>query len=434
MKTRTRYSLIILGIFVFLILAPMLVLYVSGTKFNLTDRETKATGILDAKSNPGGAKLFINGKEESTTPAISRFLTQGEYEIKLQKDGYYDWVKVLPIESGKVTYTQVGVDEVQLIKKSAPKEIVPSGVKSFVLINDVIWYITENSIDKIGLTDSQKQLSLPLNFSPTSIERLRNKSHFLVSDGKNFLIVNSQNNKVTLLPTKFGSVIDIEPISDELVLFRSKNTLYEFSPKTQTAQVVRTDLTAFTFLNNTGYFASTDGNISSASWSINSFIDEQNFISGISPSDFAQKLIISDKKVLFYQNKTGLYRVGQVLETVLAQETEIELDLTTDEISIRTPSELWFYNFLTNKPQLLTRHTSKVNSFMIHSAIGYGFLATTSGLEAIEIDNRDAQNRYSLIPQGDGIQKTVWKQAMTYDQKTIIALQDGKLISVEIRN
>lgn len=412
----------------------MLVLYVSGTKFSLSERETSATGILDAKSNPGGAKLFINGKEESTTPAISRFLTQGEYEIKLQKDGYYDWVKLLPIEPGKVTYAQVGVDEVQLIKKTTAKEIVPVGVKSFVLSEDTIWYTTNNTIEKIGLKDSQSQLSLPLNFSPTSLERLRNKTHLQITDGKNFAIVNTQNGKVTNLPTKFGEVFDIQPLSDEQILFRAKNTLYLFSIANQNAQVLRTDLNAFTFLNNTGYFATTKGVISSAVWSISGFTDEQNFITGIAQTPSMQKLIISDKKVLFFQNNSGLFRVGQTLETVLAQATDIELDLTTDEMTIRTPSELWFYNFITNKPQLLTRYTSKVNNFMIHSAIGYGFLATTSGIEAVEIDNRDKQNRYSLLPQNEATPKTVWQQSMTSDQKTIVALQDGKLISLEIRN
>ena len=119
MKKSSRYLLISFGIIIFFVIAPLLVLYVSGTRVNLDDRDTSSTGILDVKSEPSNAQVFINNDERSSTPATIRFLTQGEYVVTIKKDGYRDWTKRLAIESGEVRFAQEGVDVVQLIKNLA---------------------------------------------------------------------------------------------------------------------------------------------------------------------------------------------------------------------------------------------------------------------------------------------------------------------------
>lgn len=437
MKTTTRYSLIIFGFIVFLIIAPMLVLYVSGRKLNINDRDTSATGILDAKSNPGGATLQINDKDENSTPSIARFLVQGQYKITLKKDGYYDWVKNLAIEPGKVTYTQSGVDEIQLIKQSSPVTLVESGVTSFTLVDDTVWYSAQNAILKGSLTDPIPQTILPINFTPTGITRLRDKTHLLASDTKNnYIVVNTNNNKVIPLPNKFGALEDVTVISDDLILIRSGKSLLAYKPTDNTTSTLRNDLIAFTVLDSTGYFATTAGVISSAVWNGSAFVDEQNIIqSTAAVSSTKGQLIISNKKVLFYINgNNDLFRVGNTLELILNRVVSAELDLGTDELSVRTPSELWFYNFISNETQLLTRSTTTTNDYMIHSAIGYGFVANTEGVEAIEIDNRDTQNRYQILRQKVLQPMAVWQIAMSVNQKSILLLQEGSLITIEIRN
>lgn len=437
MKTTTRYSLIIFGFVIFVILAPLLILYVSGRKIDLNGRETNATGILDAKSNPGGATLQINNKDNSNTPAIARFLAQGQYKITLHKDGYYDWTKNLAIEPGKVTYAQSGVDEVQLIKKSEPKTLISSGVANFVMVNDYIWCIRGNSVSKSTLDNPSKPTVSLLNFTPTKLEQLRDKTHLLISDAKNnYQIINTDNGHLIVLPSQIGEINDIAVVSDDLILFRSKNSLISYNPTSKTSTTLRSDLVAFTMLGTTGYFASNTGAISSSVWNGSEFVDEQNIIDD-SPqinSDQAQ-LIISNKKVLFFKNgNSDLFRVGKSLDLISSRVYSAELNLDTDELAIRTPSELWFYNFISNQAQLLTRDTTTTNDYMIHSAIGYGFVATANGVEAIEIDNRDKQNRYQIFSQQSSDAKPVTQLNMTINQKTVLLLQNGSVIAIDIRN
>lgn len=437
MKTTTRYSLIIFGFIVFLIIAPLLVLYVSGRKLDIGDRNTSATGILDAKSNPGGADLLINGVTDSSTPSIARFLLQGEYKVSLQKEGYFEWVKNLAIEPGKVTYAQKGVDEIQLIKKSVPKVLVESGVTSFAVVNDAVWYATKNTILKGRITESEPESILPINFTPASIIQLRDGSHILATDAKNnATLVDTNSSRVISLPSNLGVLADINVITNDLILYRTKNSLIAYKPNSKTTTTLRSDITSFTVLDGTGYFATTAGAISSAIWNGTSFVDEQNLISS-SPlvSSTSTQLIISDKKVLFFKNgNSDLFRVGNTLDLILNGVVSTKLDLDTDEVTIRTASELWFYNFITNEAQLLNRNTFAINDFSIHSAIGYGFVATSKGLEAIEIDNRDKQNRYQLINHSNQSTEPVWQLGMTVNQKIILALENDSLLVIDVRN
>jgi hypothetical protein len=105
------------------------------------------------------------------------------------------------------------------------------------------------------------------------------------------------------------------------------------------------------------------------------------------------------------------------------------MDQVTNELVFSTGSELWFYNFRTNKPQLVTRGTTVAHDFMVRSNIGYGFIADSRGLEIVELDTRDRQNRYQVLKE-----KSVYQIAITENQKTIVALQDGSLVKIELRD
>jgi hypothetical protein len=437
MKSRTRYGLIIFGFIVFLILAPILVLYISGRKVDLNNRDTDQTGILDAKSNPGGATVTLDGKNESTTPAIVRFLNQGEYLVNIHKDGFYDWKKRLPIEQSKVTYAQVGVDEVQLIKQSTPVTLVPEGVTNFVLLNDELWYATQNSIVRTSLSPSAKKVIIPTPDPKKSITLsvLRDKKHIYLGNG---YILNTNDNSIVQDPeiySLFDSADNVAVTPNGIVISANGSALKAFDPSTKIVTSLGPKMVgAVTMIDNTGYFLEVEykeSKITSAVWNGTQFVDFQTLATykyGDLSGSF-NSLYITNSKKLFCNCGGTLYRVNSELEK-LDGVLSARLDLTTDELVYQNASELSFYNFLINKPQLLTRGIVDPTSyFMIRSNIGYGFIGNNSGLEAVEIDNRDQQNRYQLLSG-----KKVWQIAITTNEKAILALQDGALLMLEIRN
>jgi hypothetical protein len=68
------------------------------------DLVASETGLLHATSNPQGAEVYINGKLTSVTDN-SVYLSPGEYEVEIKKDGYSPWRKNILIERALVSRT-----------------------------------------------------------------------------------------------------------------------------------------------------------------------------------------------------------------------------------------------------------------------------------------------------------------------------------------
>lgn len=431
MKKSSRYLLIGFGFVVFFVIAPLLILYVSGTKLHLDSRDASSTGILDVKSEPSGAQVTVNDDEKGTTPTTVRFLTQGEYLVTISKEGYYDWSKRLPIEAGQVRFAQEGVDVVQLIKKSTETIISPNNVSSFLLAGDTIWFAQNNNLVYAPLNEPTNQTTLNNVFTaPGNLWLLRDKNHILIPNGKQSILINNSSKIISALPFEVTRDWQIQTPSDDIVIYGDGDTLTSYNLNTKVSIEVKSGVRAFTMINNTAYFARTDGVISSAVWNGTNFADEQAISNNVQLDKSDVSLIITDRKELFLNNAgSGFYRVGPVLDQIVSRVDKALLDPITNEMTLQIAGELWFYNFLTNKPQLLTRSTEQVSSFFIRSSIGYGFVGSTSGLEIVEIDTRDKQNRYKIISN-----KPVYQIAITANQKTVLALQDGALVMLELRD
>jgi hypothetical protein len=436
MKKSSRYLLIVLGVVVFFILAPLLILYVTGTNLRSSGTSDRSTGLLDVKSEPSGAKVFVGNDEKGSAPATIRFLARGEYEVKLTKGGYYDWIKRLPIEAGQVTFAQVGVDQVQLIKQTLPEVITEKGVKSFVLINNTAWYTSDSTLTKVNINNFSERSTLNLSFPPTSLTALRDSRYLEVRNGAAVNIVDTGTNAIYSLPSSSNISNDVF-VAGNTIIYRDNYQVKALDMVTSALQTVRSDVTAFSMLGTTAYFidnnrtAQGGTTITSAVWNGTTFTDLQTILGNVNIKPFFfNKLIITGNKELFVQNDNNFYRVEQNgLDLLTTSLVFSKMDQVTNELVFSTGSELWFYNFRTNKPQLVTRGTTVAHDFMVRSNIGYGFIADSRGLEIVELDTRDRQNRYQVLKE-----KSVYQIAITENQKTIVALQDGSLVKIELRD
>src|SRR4051812_12268993 len=102
MSKKARYLIIAAGFILFIILAPLTVLYVSGINYDFKTGHFTRTGIMGFKVDPKDASIFIDGKLIKKTAGNIGFLNSGEYQVKVSKDKYRDWTKRLRIEANKV--------------------------------------------------------------------------------------------------------------------------------------------------------------------------------------------------------------------------------------------------------------------------------------------------------------------------------------------
>ncbi|MBD3329454.1 PEGA domain-containing protein [Candidatus Dojkabacteria bacterium] len=73
--------------------------YGKGYRFNLQESTIEKTGVLSVSSNPSQALLSVNDEEKGLTPKTVGSLKEGLYTVSVEKTGYHNWEKTLPIKA-----------------------------------------------------------------------------------------------------------------------------------------------------------------------------------------------------------------------------------------------------------------------------------------------------------------------------------------------
>jgi len=71
--------------------------YAKGYRPNIQDRSIQGTGLLSLTSHPKDARVIINDRLTTVTDD-KLYLTPGTYTIKIEKDGFHPWTKIVPIK------------------------------------------------------------------------------------------------------------------------------------------------------------------------------------------------------------------------------------------------------------------------------------------------------------------------------------------------
>ncbi len=99
---RIRSSLFYLSVFFFFAGLPFIIAFALGYKFNAHTLKFSKTGLIYIKTQPEGAKIYLNGKEMAErSPASIYELTPGVYKIVLELAQHYPWKGEVDIEAGK---------------------------------------------------------------------------------------------------------------------------------------------------------------------------------------------------------------------------------------------------------------------------------------------------------------------------------------------
>lgn len=120
MQQRTKTLLLLMSVFIFFLIAPVVLLYAQGYRFSISREEfaLTRTGGIAVTSLPRGAKIKFGDKFAGTTPFFDDGITPGQYRLSLSKKGYQNWTGTVQIEPNRV----VVLEDVILIP--APEQFV----------------------------------------------------------------------------------------------------------------------------------------------------------------------------------------------------------------------------------------------------------------------------------------------------------------------
>jgi hypothetical protein len=108
MTQNWRKIIFFLLVFIFLILAPTILLYSQGIRFDFEKKRFTFTGAIYLRALPRQVEVLLNGKLIKKTDLIfgsARIenLIPKKYLIEVKKEGYFPWKKELEVKEKKVT-------------------------------------------------------------------------------------------------------------------------------------------------------------------------------------------------------------------------------------------------------------------------------------------------------------------------------------------
>jgi len=150
---RLTYSLFLT---IFFIVAPLLILYSLGYRYNFNTNNIEKNGAFYIKSYPKNADIFINNeKNKKKTPRQIVNIKPSTYQLKVSKENYLPWEKELTVYEGETTF----VENIVLFLEEQKKEILGPGADNILL---------NKKGDKYAYFDKERQLWI------TDIEKNKN--------------------------------------------------------------------------------------------------------------------------------------------------------------------------------------------------------------------------------------------------------------------
>jgi len=164
---------VLLAIIGILALASVaIVFFARGYKIDLQSGDLEKTGMILAKSRPDGAKVFLDGKFVTATNNPISGLKPGKYDLKIVKDGFFEWSKKVEVKEELVTE----VDALLIPLSPALTPLTSTGVKSPALSSnrDRIAFLKSDGkpgIYTLNLSGGQPLLGfLRANISPLVLD------------------------------------------------------------------------------------------------------------------------------------------------------------------------------------------------------------------------------------------------------------------------
>lgn len=409
MTLRTRRILSLIFIILFLAITPAIMFYAAGYRLAKNGLAIQKTGMFIIDSKPRGAKIFIDGKPQTTwsssifnkkkfmsTPAKIKNLLPGEYNLRLELDGYWSWQKKLTVNPGASTFAE----NIYLFKNDLPAQIAPAGIKSI--------HLSPDKNQAVILSAELITFFNLANETEKSVKQndLTGKNIFWSPNQTKIIIDNYLYDLADL-----SSTIDLKKLtansfnykwSGGTLYYQDKNSIYQLEPSGLPKKIINNKIfNDYLIKNNYIYLIIKSGvavnlevidaatgqslkNINLPAALNYSFINaEQNLLN----------LYDQSHKILYLIDPLAAYQpLAEVINNV---KTAVWAD--ANNLLYANDFEIWLYNLETKNKILLTRISDAIHQTILHPSKDYIIYSTEQTINAIELDEREKRNITELI-------------------------------------
>ncbi len=237
LSRKTRLSIMFTLMGLFFLITPALILSARGFNFDFSSKTFIHGGALSIESNPNATTLFLNAiKVRSQAPFRTSHLLPGNYQVRLERPGYYVWEMPFSIVSNQTTYVH-GIDLFRIQKPILTLQNEKNtGLLSFSEKNDSLVFTQkrENIFEVISLDPKkfeQNLLTRVISESNPVVEWSPNQDalsvQYIFENNTNLLLFNPTNStRIQTLTVASSSLPQIQwsgPGMETALFLQNKN-------------------------------------------------------------------------------------------------------------------------------------------------------------------------------------------------------------------
>lgn len=428
MTKRFRTILFSILVILFIFIAPLVILYSQGYRFDLETKKITQTGAFYFKVLPKTGKIYLDEKLEKKTDflfgtAFVDDLLPKKYEIKIEKEGYYPWQKLLEVQEKIVTEAK----NIVLISKNPNFEILTKEIKDFFFSPNEKKIILKKSDEKIWtleILDIDKNISRNLinekefvkgkNAELLDLKWSHDSKRVLLSlkikeTIKHFILETTEENDLISLDFLGKDIrkISFSPQKNSEIFFIKKNNLFKSDfIKKEISEPILNNLISYKPLNSNLIWLNDEGFLFKSNLS-----GEKIEVLNLKPIDIESeseykitaynlsKILIQKSNTLFY-----LEQDSKTFKEISNSVKNFRFSPDFKKVVYWNDYEIWIL-FLEEKldqpPKMigeltfLTRFSEKIKEVFWYTS-HYLIFNTGDKIKIIEIDDRDKINTVNL--------------------------------------
>lgn len=394
-----RRTYLIITVILFFILAPLLLFYAAGWRYNVALHKVEKVGALLVSTDPKGASAALSQKRlAKKTPLAINNLLPGQYQLILSKTGFWPWEKNQTISEGQLT----NVGTIDLLKKqtvTAPLSKLVFSVISQSPDKQKIAVLSNRTFSVMNVPDLTLIAQFP---APDQIKSIywSNQSDRLViqlGDGLHTLIDLTAPQSEAALENLFGLEYQLVQWSDTendiLFALATDQTLYRLNVFQKTKTIIKQNSTVVHVANNL-FFEQTN----------NMLIIRDG--SGTIVHNLA---VVPDSQFVFFPTfktfipfiETASHTLRlfdmqhNILTTVTETATGFEWNDQQNVILLYNPHEIWSWDWTTGQKDLVLRTSENIMlAHWLANAQYIIYAPKDAGLKIIETKG-PARNAYA---------------------------------------
>ena len=415
MLKKTRTILFFICLFLFFLIAPLVVFYSMGYRFDFDSKKIVQTGGFYFKVWPKSVQVYLDGELEKGTDfffgsALIENLLPKKYEVQIKKTGFYHWKKFLEIKEKQVTEAK----NIILIPKNPGFTILDEWVEGFFFLPDRKKVVLKN---EKGL----KLLEIERNIKSYLIEDISEekfKELIFSADSRKILLKFESEYKLLELDKSPLSTVRLDFLDSEIkeisfnpkdssrVFFLKNGELFESDlEKEEAPSLLLEDILAYQILEEGIFYLDSSGFIFKTGFSFESK-EKINTVAFPIKNEKNLKLSILNNFIFLEENeKLYLFNSdSKSFEKFFEPIKFLRMSPDAKKMVYFNDHEIWIL-FLedvfdqpwkkANEKVFLTRFSEKIEDCFWYTS-HYLIFNTGSKLKIAEIDDRDRINVYEL--------------------------------------